>query len=95
MRRLAASNLLLFEVALWAKRRGIKYFHLGGGYQPNDSLFKFKASFSPQQEQYYIGKVIHHPEYYQYLNTRRLAARGDSANDLEFFPEYREPNRVF
>ncbi|MBW1952456.1 MAG: GNAT family N-acetyltransferase [Deltaproteobacteria bacterium] len=95
MRHLAANNLLLFEVALWAKSRGIKYFHLGGGYQPNDTLFKFKASFSPCQTHYYIGKVIHDTKYYQFLKTRRLAAGGNSANDSDFFPEYRVPIRVF
>ena len=62
MRNLAANNLLLYEVALWAKNRGIKYFHLGGGYQPNDSLSHFKSSFSPYKTQFYIGGVIHQPD---------------------------------
>lgn len=88
---LSANHLLLYEVALWAKNRGIKYFHLGGGYQPNDTVFKFKASFSSIRAPFYIGKVIHDHEYYRYLSERKLAVEGEEISDLDFFPVYRAP----
>jgi sugar O-acyltransferase (sialic acid O-acetyltransferase NeuD family) len=91
MSHLAANNLLLYEVALWAKERGIKLFHLGGGYQPGDSLFKFKASFSPLKSQFYIGNIIHDLEYYQYLCARKQVGEGKILADPSFFPSYRAP----
>lgn len=89
-RKLAANNLLLYEVALWAKNRGIRYFHLGGGYQPNDSLSHFKSSFSPYKTKFYIGGVIHQPEYYEYLCDIRMQT-GEIQQNSKFFPLYRVP----
>ena len=56
MRHLAANNLLLYEVALWAKSNGMKYFHLGGGYHGEDSLYRFKESFSSPQGSILCGE---------------------------------------
>ncbi|MBM4273382.1 MAG: GNAT family N-acetyltransferase [Deltaproteobacteria bacterium] len=93
MRHLAANNLLLYEVALWAMERGIKSFHLGGGYQPDDSLFNFKASFSPVRTPFYIGKVVHQPENYRRL-CRRWEKEMGGPGDGQFFPAYRTPIRT-
>jgi hypothetical protein len=90
MRNLAANNLLLYEVALWAKSKGIKYFHLGGGYQPNDSLSHFKSSFSPYKTKFYIGGVIHQPANYKYLCDLRLQ-ENELQSESNFFPLYRLP----
>lgn len=88
-RNLAANNILLYEVALWAKKMGIEYFHLGGGYKPNDSLSRFKASFSPLRAKYYIGGVIHQSDYYNYLCdlVKPIVKCGQN---LPFFPLYRQ-----
>ncbi len=89
LRNLGANNLLLYEVALWAKNRGIQFLHLGGGYKPNDPLFKFKASFSPVRKPYYIGKVVHNNVSYQYLLQKRRLMLGDQGTEGKFFPAYR------
>ncbi len=91
MRHLPANNLLLYEAALWAKKRGLKYLHLGGGYQGNDSLFKFKASFSPLRAPFYIGSVIHNSELNQYLNKIRCKLESERPVEGDFFPVYRTP----
>lgn len=93
MSHTAANNLLLYEVALWAKNRDIKFFNLGGGFQPEDSLFRFKASFSPNRTPFYTGNVIHNHEFYQYLCARRVIAKEQVATDTHFFPSYRSPMR--
>ena len=38
------NNLILNEAIFWAKDRGFKIFHFGGGYQPHDSLLKDRKS---------------------------------------------------
>ncbi|MDD3579944.1 MAG: peptidoglycan bridge formation glycyltransferase FemA/FemB family protein [Desulfobacca sp.] len=93
MRYLAANNLLLYNVALWAKAKGLKYFYLGGGYQPNDSLFRFKNSFAPLIKPFYIGTVIHDQEYYDYL-AQRAPCLEYAANDIYFFPKYRKTSKT-
>ena len=90
MRNLQANNLILFEVLLWAKQRGIKYFHLGGGYQPNDNLFFFKKSFSPVRKKYFIGSVIHDQKYYDYI-CRFINRKSEKELDKYYFPLYRYP----
>jgi lipid II:glycine glycyltransferase (peptidoglycan interpeptide bridge formation enzyme) len=91
-RQLATMNLLLHEVAMWAKRKGLKYFHLGGGCFPNDSLFRFKASFSSSRRDFYIGGVVHHREYYEYLCNLRF--QGEKIReDMVYYPLYRLPKK--
>jgi hypothetical protein len=88
VKHLSANNLLLYEVALWAKHNGIKYFNLGGGYVVNDSLARFKSSFSHFRAEYFTGGVIHDNKYYDYLCNMIF-----SANEIEkksiYFPLYR------
>lgn len=57
---LAANNLLLWKTALEFHRLGIREFHLGGGYNSasDNSLLKFKKSFSGNTKDFYIGKWI-------------------------------------
>lgn len=45
-RKLASTNLLLFEAANWASHHNIEKLHLGGGICANDSLFGFKKQFN-------------------------------------------------
>ncbi|HAY20748.1 MAG TPA: hypothetical protein DCY27_00965 [Desulfobacterales bacterium] len=90
MRQLAGNNLLLYEVALWAKQQGFKYLHLGGGYQPNDSLSCFKSSFSSKKTKYCISGVIHRSDDYNYLCKLRFPSGEFQGSDI-FFPLYRFP----
>lgn len=67
--KLAANNLLLWKTALEFHNLGVKEFHLGGGYNsdPENSLLKFKKSFSNNIKDFYIGKWIFNQEKYNEL----------------------------
>lgn len=69
--KLAANNLLLWKTALEFSKLGIKEFHLGGGYNcsPDNSLLKFKKSFSNNMHKFYIGKWIFNEEKYAQLKN--------------------------
>jgi len=88
-RKLQANNLLLYEVAKWGNENGYEIFHLGGGYESeNDSLYKFKKSFSKLEDNdFYIGKKIHNIELYNYLTA---IVNKIKPNKSTFFPEYRK-----
>jgi len=51
-RKCKASTLLVIEGAKWARERGCKLLHLGGGLRPGDSLEDFKRSFGGQSYRY-------------------------------------------
>lgn len=51
-----ASTLLVVEGAKWARQRGCRFLHLGGGLRVNDSLMDFKRSFGGEHHQ--VGHVI-------------------------------------
>lgn len=89
LRDIGSNNLLLYKVALWAKNQGVKLFHLGGGYQPNDTLFEFKSSFSPILMNYSIGRVIHNKELYRDLSEKRQIFFGKHQISTTYFPAYR------
>ncbi len=80
------NNLLLYEIAKWGSENGYKYFHLGGGYKGDeDSLFKFKKSFTKEGvSTFCIGKAIHNEEIYW-----KLVKMNRSKTDSTFFPLYR------
>lgn len=88
-KNLAATNLLLYKVALYGCNKGIKYFHLGGGYLGNgDSLFKFKESFNKNEKfEFYIGKKIYDEKIYNELVKENIL-KNKQTND-KFFPKYR------
>lgn len=54
------NNFLLYNTALFLKEKGLKRFHLGGGYNtdPDNSLFKFKQRFSKDSYDFYTGKIL-------------------------------------
>jgi serine/alanine adding enzyme len=84
-RDLGASNLLLYEAALWGQEQELETFHLGGGAGGHeDSLFAFKQRFSPYGlREFWVGKAVHDEHAYRELS-------GDAELDLDgFFPAYR------
>jgi hypothetical protein len=62
----SVNNFLIDGAIVHAKEKGAKYFHLGGGRgrSPDDSLMKFKKSFSKQILPFYIGWKIHNKKKY-------------------------------
>jgi len=77
------------DVRRWAADRGDRIIHLGGGRGgTNDSLFAFKARFSPRRHEFYTGRWI--------LDQRRhdilVGSTGeDTEPGLDYFPRYRAP----
>ncbi|MEU4162799.1 GNAT family N-acetyltransferase [Actinoplanes sp. NPDC026670] len=84
-----ADELLYDSVRRWCKSRGDKVFHLGGGKGgANDSLFSYKAGFSPSRNAFHTWRVITDPGAYQRLvHDRRPDA--DPADLTATFPAYR------
>ena len=80
------NNLLKHEVILWAKRKGIGYFILGGGRNDDDGIFRYKQTFAKESlANYYIGKKIHNQD-----TVRRLTGLTDEEQEQKaFFPPYR------
>lgn len=77
------------QLALWARRQGLRAFYLGGGHRGRDSLFQFKHRFNPEGVlEVHNGKKVHHPEVYA-----RLAESWKRYHAQEFpepyFPAYR------
>lgn len=88
---LCGNHLLIYEVAKWAQQQGVKYFHLGGGLQPNDNLYMFKSGFSNKRAPFYTYRCIHDSALYQQFVQRKLEDErlSGGAVDEEFFPLYR------
>jgi hypothetical protein len=83
-RDLGASNLLLYEAALWAQAEGLEEFHLGGGAGGRESLYAFKQRFSPEgRREFWTGKAVHDEAAYRELSGRAPIDYGG------FFPVYR------
>lgn len=82
---LAATNLLLYEAALWGSANGYKSLYLGGGVgSGEDSLFKFKRAFyKGELNHFVIGKKTYNQEKYDEL----LAMR--EPFESGYFPKYR------
>ncbi len=77
----------------WAKERGNQTLHLGGGVGGrSDSLFNFKAGFSPLRHPFFTWRLTTDERVYRNLVRRWEAKSGKSSADLdEFFPVYRRP----
>jgi hypothetical protein len=85
----APSKLMMDFGWRWAKQRGNRLFHLGGGLGgQEDSLFHFKAGFSELRPTVGTLRVIFDEERYRVLNNR---LNGDPEFP-SFFPRYRSPH---
>lgn len=81
-------NNLLFDFMIeYCKQNGSSILHLGGGYKENDGLFKFKSSFTNNNNfDYYIGtKIYDHKKYNKIVNE----IKNIYETDKSFFPIYR------
>jgi GNAT acetyltransferase-like protein len=84
-----ADELLYDEVRRWCKERGGTIFHLGGGKGGrNDSLFSYKAGFSPCRHPFHTWRLVADPEAYERL-VRERRPEADPADRSGTFPPYR------
>jgi lipid II:glycine glycyltransferase (peptidoglycan interpeptide bridge formation enzyme) len=83
------TKLLMDFARRWAKSRGNRYLHLGGGVGGrHDSLLRFKLGFSPLVKPYWTLRiVIDEPRYGQLVADRDSTL--DPAVRDGYFPLYR------
>jgi len=90
----APIKLVFDRVRLWAlENTEAKFFHLGGGVGcQNDSLFRFKAGFSPLRHRFHIWKWVILPDLYRNLieaKEKWLQKKELKIPEGNYFPEYR------
>lgn len=91
---LRPNDLLKLELMLWAKQQGRRAFVLGGGYAPDDGIFKYKRGFAPSGlVPYFVGTRVLDADRYAVLTAEheRHARELDPAwtPSPGFFPRYR------
>ena len=88
--RLGPTKLMLHFVRAWGKQRGHSTLHLGGGLgSQKDSLFEFKAGFSPNRHVFRTLRMVMNERRYAALMLRAgrpLNLPGDLA--APYFPPY-------
>jgi len=89
---LGANVFQFHHIALWGKEKGFHTFHLGGGYNANDSLFQFKQRFNKEGVlKFFVGKKIHDLEKYNLLVEKWEQYYSQKLSG-DFFPAYRTKN---
>jgi Acetyltransferase (GNAT) domain len=84
-----ADELLYDSVRRWCSERGMRVFHLGGGKGgAADSLFSYKAGFSPVRHPFHTWRVVADPDAYTRL-VRDRRPETDPADLTGTFPAYR------
>lgn len=79
------NDLLKYEIILWARKKGMKNFVLGGGYGADDGIFQYKSCLAPNGIcDFWIGKKIWDAPVYEEL-CRTVGADMST----QFFPAYR------
>ncbi len=85
-------RLLIDEMRLKGVAQNGKFFNLGGGLGGNeDSLFRFKSSFSKVFREFKVWKYIVDQQVYDTLADRF----GKANDDTDFFPKYRNINNPY
>lgn len=89
-RQYSPSNLLLYEAAVWANKHGIKKLHLGGGMEPDDSLFGFKKQFNKNGRlPFTVGRTIFNDKAYSKLLHLRKENDSSFDENNSFMIQYR------
>lgn len=84
-------KLIIDEMRIKATKEGFKYLNLGGGKgSKEDSLFRFKSSFSKDFKTFKIWKHIVDEEAYNTLVNKHFdGVTGIDPDNIHFFPAYR------
>ncbi|AUP77243.1 GNAT family N-acetyltransferase [Flavivirga eckloniae] len=97
---LRPNDFLKVEVMKWARKRNFKYYNLGGGRVDFDSLYSYKKSFFPNDEDviFYTGRKIIDKEVYDKLDKimnaevyleKEEVMEEENDSKISFFPAYR------
>ena len=77
-------SLLQHHTSLWAKERGNKLMHIGGGVGGNkDTLFNYKCGFSRLRHQFFTMRLIIDEAKYDRLITQKAQAKNISVAQLK------------
>jgi hypothetical protein len=91
--KLSPDKLLFDYVRYWAKERGNKVFHMGGGYGgAKDGVYNFKAGFSQQTYTFLTLRLITNEDKYHdlvKLRAKYLDMQADELLKSQYFPAYR------
>ena len=88
------NDLLKHEIILWGRQAGKRAFVLGGGYEGEDGIYRYKKSFAPNgSTSFRVGRRVHDTESYHRLVRRRQlweSSQGKAWTPKPgYFPEYR------
>lgn len=84
------NDLLKYEIIRWSAAAGKRNFVLGGGYQPEDGILRYKQSFAPNgRRDFCVGMRILDPAAYHGLVTYRQRQEPGWQPQPGFFPIYR------
>jgi lipid II:glycine glycyltransferase (peptidoglycan interpeptide bridge formation enzyme) len=87
---LRPNDLLKHEIIAWAKAQGKRRFVLGGGYEPDDGIYRYKLAFAPHGAvPFFAGTRVLRPDAYEALVRARAAAEPGWQPRPGFFPAYR------
>lgn len=82
-------NGYVWETIRWAMGHGKKRMLLGGGHEPGDGVFRFKAGFSPLRARFCTYRRIHAADAYATLMRAWSARHGAHPPRTGYFPAYR------
>ena len=94
--RLSPAKLLFDDARRWARERGDRLLHLGGGRGGReDSLFFFKREFSPRRHEFHTGRwILDRARYAQFSRAVGGHSEDRVADGAAFFPGYRWSGRT-
>jgi lipid II:glycine glycyltransferase (peptidoglycan interpeptide bridge formation enzyme) len=83
------TNAVVYATINWARQQGKRRLILGGGYLPDDGIFRFKASFSPLRAHFRVYRHVHLPAEYHRVCQAWSSYYGKRELELNYFPAYR------
>ena len=90
---LSPNTYALFKAMEWGNEKGLSYLHLGGGLEPDDSLYSYKFGFSKLNKEWHLGNKIYNDEAYSYITSKwenYYSVNFNENDSLNFFPLYRK-----
>lgn len=90
--RMGSNNLLTWIEMQFAIDRNVRQYHLGGGINPRDDLFRFKRRFGGRELEYVVSGLIVDHGLYQ-TQTQHRAEECETTTEAllasSYFPAYR------
>ena len=90
--RMGSNNLMIWTATKFVVAQGLRQFHLGGGLDPRDDLFRFKRKFGGRELDYRVSGLIIDEEAYRGRTEHRAKECNvtmETLADSNFFPAYR------